>query len=145
MDADKAVIKVDIANGSGDPTCLDGTTLDPPAGPIKCVGGGDAGAPVVDAGPDVVDAGPGHEAAAEAAPTGQDAGSVEIQIDSATSPSAPAASLHSRADVSDVEGGCSCRVADANRSTGTDAWAGAALLAWAFSRRRRSARPQPST
>src|SRR5258706_3402394 len=65
MDAEKAVIKVDIANGSGDPTCLDGTTLDPPTGPIKCVGGGDAGAPVVDAGPDVVDA--GHEAAVEAA------------------------------------------------------------------------------
>jgi hypothetical protein len=44
MDADKATITVDIANGTGDPTCLDGTTL-PGSGPPTCGGGGvfDAG------------------------------------------------------------------------------------------------------
>jgi len=44
MDADKATITVDIANGTGDPTCLDGTTL-AGSGPPTCGGGGvfDAG------------------------------------------------------------------------------------------------------
>src|SRR5204863_2548747 len=44
MDADKATITVDIANGTGNPTCLDGTTLGG-SGPPTCGGGGvfDAG------------------------------------------------------------------------------------------------------
>jgi MYXO-CTERM domain-containing protein len=127
------VIKVDIDNGTGDPTCLDGTTLDPPTGPIKCVGGGDAGAPTADAG---VDSGADAGHAAEAASGVQDTGLVEIPVDSGTSPSGPTPALHPRGDVSDVEGGCSCRMADGNRSTQSDAWLGAALVAWALGRRR---------
>jgi hypothetical protein len=44
MDADKATITVDIPSGTGDPTCLDGTTLAGPGAPT-CGGGGvfDAG------------------------------------------------------------------------------------------------------
>src|SRR4029079_5540250 len=123
-------------------TCLDGTTLDPPTGPIKCVGGGDAGAPVVDAGreasPDAADARP--DAAPEAAAE-PDAESVEIPVDGATSPSAPMARQHP--SISDVEGGCSCRMAERDRRAGSGTWIGAALLACA-SARRRSARRQRS-
>jgi hypothetical protein len=44
MDADKATITVDIPSGTGNPTCLDGTTL-AGSGPLTCGGGGvfDAG------------------------------------------------------------------------------------------------------
>jgi hypothetical protein len=140
MDADKAVIKVEIENGEGDPTCLDGTTLDPPTGPIKCVGGGDAGAPVVDAGREAaVDAADAHaEAAMEAAVVEPDAGAVEAPVDATTSPSP--ATVRQRPAISDVEGGCSCRLANDHRRAGSGAWLGGALLGWAMARRRSARR-----
>jgi hypothetical protein len=136
MDADKAVIKVEIDNGTGDPTCLDGTTLDPPTGPIKCVGGGDAGAPEVDAGreagPDAADA---HEAAPEAAPIEHDASSVETPIDSGASASNTTPLVHQRPDISDVEGGCSCKLGSSG-SARHGLWL-AALIGGAIVARRR--------
>jgi MYXO-CTERM domain-containing protein len=43
VSASSATIAVTIANGQGAPTCLDGTTLEPP-GPATCAGPGSAGA-----------------------------------------------------------------------------------------------------
>ncbi len=138
MDADKAVVKVDIDNGTGDPTCLDGTTLDPPTGPIKCVGGGDAGAPTVeagfDSGADAADA--HHDAPAEAASEEQEAHVVEVPVDSAPSPSGAAPAPHASAKISDVEGGCSCRMADADRSRSSGVGMSAALLGFMVALRR---------
>jgi MYXO-CTERM domain-containing protein len=138
MDADKAVINVQIDNGEGDPTCLDGTTLDPPTGPIKCVGGDDAGAPVMDAAPEAAaDAADAHEAVPEAAPVEPDAGREEAPVDSGTTVTSTTTPLvRQRPDISDVEGGCSCRMSERDGDTSRGAWVGAALLAWAVARRR---------
>jgi MYXO-CTERM domain-containing protein len=140
MDAEKAVIKVEIDNGSGDPTCLDGTTLDPPTGPIKCVGGGDAGAPAVEAGVDSGRADAPHEAAPpEAAPSAPEAGNVEIPVDSSTSPSGHGPALGSHGDISDVEGGCSCRVGgrpSTPRGTWLAALVGCVIVSRRLQRRR---------
>jgi hypothetical protein len=142
MDDDKAVIKVDIDNGSGDPTCLDGTTLDPPAGPIQCSGGGDAGVPEVDAGfdagPDAVDA--QSDVAETAPPEEHDAGVVEPHVDSGSSVSVPTTPLKTHPEISDVEGGCSCRMGSRRGGT-APAWSAGVLFGiFALLRRKRSRR-----
>ncbi len=120
MDAQKATVEVKVTNGSGAPTCLDGTTLAPP-GPTTCSGGvmtNDAG--IRDSGGGAggnIEAGrdaqlsdavgsSGGASAGDGAATGGSFGSGGTNGvgDASRGARSPVASLGD-------EGGCSCRLA----------------------------------
>jgi hypothetical protein len=95
ISATGAVISVDIPNGSGGPTCLDGTTL---TGSGSACDGGAVVIPPIDAGSaDAQDSGGASDAGAQDAQTGNAQGTGVPDAASATSPSA-----HASAPASDA-------------------------------------------
>jgi MYXO-CTERM domain-containing protein len=99
-DATHAQIQVTVANGTGDPTCLDGTTLMAP-GPTSC--GGAGGSVVVGGGGAGGAAGAGGRGGAGGSSGGTDGG-IAVLV--------PDAGSDLKGTPGAVNGGCSCTLSD---------------------------------
>jgi hypothetical protein len=159
LDADKAVVQVDYAAGSGSPTCMDNTALVAP-GPTTCTGPvitTDAGVPPVGTGGSA--GGPRDAGAAGTGGVGGMGGSTGGSAGTTgggqagtgggaggsagaagSPPGAGGTSTTTGRTPPDAVGGCSCRVGAQRTGDGLAGLIALALGGWAGSRRTRSSR-----